>query len=132
MIQRTLKGKMFREYFLACDEAWNSPDKIMERAMQIAHRRAVEAERRIMSLAFENETLEIALNTSIQFYTVAKYNNEYKMNWNMRKCQEIGKQLSAYCRARAIEVRKCQTNDERFGDTNSYPITAWQDFLQYN
>jgi phage anti-repressor protein len=130
MLQRSEKGKQFREYFIACEEAWNSPDKIMERAMQIAHRRAVEAERRIMKLADENETLEIALNTSIQFYTVAKYNNEFKMGWNMRKCQEIGKRLSAYCRARAIEVRKCQTNDERFGETNSYPITAWQDFLQ--
>ena len=40
MLQRTAKGKQCRAYFINCEEAWNSPDKIMERALQIAHRRA--------------------------------------------------------------------------------------------
>ena len=47
MLQRTAKGKQCRAYFISCEEAWNSPDKIMERALQIAHDRALEAERRI-------------------------------------------------------------------------------------
>ena len=33
MLQRTAKGKQCREYFISCEEAWNSPDKIMERAL---------------------------------------------------------------------------------------------------
>ena len=53
MLQRTAKGKQCREYFISCEEAWNSPDKIMERALQIAHRRALEAERRIFGLVEE-------------------------------------------------------------------------------
>jgi CTP-dependent riboflavin kinase len=52
------------------------------------------------------------------------------MGWNLTQSQTIGKQLSAYCRARAIEIRSCETNDERFGTVNSYPITAWTDFLK--
>jgi hypothetical protein len=131
MLQRTAKGKEFREYFISCEEAWNSPEKVMERALQIAHQRAAEAERRIFGLLEEKETLEIALNESIQFYTVAKYNSVYKKGWAMAQCQFIGKQLSAYCRARAIEIRKCETNDERFGTVNSYPITAWEDFMKH-
>lgn len=51
------------------------------------------------------------------------------MSWSLAKCQDIGKRMTAYCRARAIEVRQCHTNDERFGVVNSYPVTAWEDFL---
>lgn len=129
MLQRSEMGREFRQYFIAVEEAWNSPDKVMERAMQIAHQRALEAERRIFALAEENESLEIALNTSLRFYTVAKYNRVFKKGWSLPQCQAIGRHLTAYCQARAIEVRRCETNDERFGTVNSYPITAWESFL---
>ena len=130
MLQRSEMGRKFRQYFIAVEEAWNSPDKVMERALQIAHQRALEAERRIFALTEENETLEIALNTSLRFYTVAKYNKSFGRGWSLVQCQTIGKRLTAYCRAHAIEVRSCETNDERFGTVNSYPITAWESFLE--
>jgi phage anti-repressor protein len=130
MLQRSEMGKEFRQYFISIEEAWNTPDKIMERALQIAHRRALEAERQIFALAEEKEALEIALNTSLKFFPVAKYNRTFKMGWNSEQCKAIGKSLTAYCRARAIEVRSCETNDERFGTVNSYPITAWEAFLE--
>ena len=44
MLQRTEKGKMFREYFIAVEEAWNSPDMIMEllkRTELFSHMKAV-------------------------------------------------------------------------------------------
>ena len=130
MLQRNDQGKKIRQYFISVEDAWNSPDKVMERALQIAHRRALEAERRIFALAEENETLEVALNTSLRFYTVAKYNKTFHMGWSLTQCQAIGKQLTAYCRARAIEVRSCETNDERFGAVHSYPCSAWESFLE--
>ena len=130
MLQRSEMGKKFRQYFIAIEEAWNSPEKIMERALLIAQQRAKEAETKILALSEENESLEIALNTSLKFYTVAKYNNTFGMDWCLKECQIIGKKLSAYCRTRAIEIRKCETNDERFGAVNSYPLTAWEDFLE--
>jgi anti-repressor protein len=130
ILQRSETGRMFRQYFIAVEAAWNSPDKVMERALQIAHQRAMEAERRIFALAEENESLEIALNTSLRFYTVAKYNKTFGKGWSLTQCQVIGRRLTAYCRARAIEVRSCETNDERFGTVNSYPLTAWESFLE--
>jgi len=130
MLQRNEQGKKFRQYFIVVEDAWNSPDKVMERALQIAHQRALEAERRIFALAEENETLEIALNTSLKFFTVAKYNKTFHMGWSLSQCQGIGKQLTAYCRAHSIEVRACETNDERFGAVNSYPDSAWEAFLE--
>lgn len=35
MIQRTEKGKQARQYFIKCEEAWNSPEMILARANQI-------------------------------------------------------------------------------------------------
>ena len=130
MLQRTAKGKQFREYFIRCEEAWNSPDKIMERALQIAHRRALDAERRVHQLAETNETLEIALNESIRYYTVARYNIVFKKGWSLTQCQNVGKSLSAFCRANSIVIRRCSTNDERFGEVNSYPLSAWEAFTE--
>ena len=54
MIQRNEKGKQARQYFIALEKAWNSPEKIIERALQIAQRRAIEAENRIFGLELEN------------------------------------------------------------------------------
>ncbi len=130
MIQRSEIGKLCREHFIKIEEAWNSPEMIMKRAYQFAEQRALEAQRRIFALEEDNEVLAIALNESLQFYTVAKYNKTFGMDWDMSDCQRIGKQLSAYCRSRSIEIRRCETNDERFGAVNSYPMTAWEDFLE--
>ena len=129
MIQRSEIGRKFREYFIQIEEAWNSPEKIMERALQIAHQKALEAERKIFGLIEEKETLEIALNESLQYYTVAKYNKKFHKKWDMEQCQKIGKEIAAYCRGRAIEIKKCETNDERFGAVNSYPLIAWEGYL---
>lgn len=129
MIQRSEIGKKFREYFISVEEAWNSPEKIMERAMQIAHRRAIEAERRIMQLQNDVETLQISLNESLQYYTVAKYNKEFRKKWDMATCKKIGKGLTIFCQSQAIQIKKCGTNDERFGAVNSYPLLAWQRYL---
>ena len=44
MLQRNDKGKQFRQYFIKVEEAWNSPEMIMKRALEIAHRKVRELE----------------------------------------------------------------------------------------
>lgn len=39
MIQRSEKGKQARQYFLQVEKAWNSPEMIMKRALEIANKR---------------------------------------------------------------------------------------------
>ena len=44
MLQRNDKGKQFRQYFIKVEEAWNSPEMIMKRALEIANRKVRELE----------------------------------------------------------------------------------------
>lgn len=51
MIQRNEKGKMARQYFIKVEKAWNSPEMIMKRALEIANKQ-------VENLKIENEKKE--------------------------------------------------------------------------
>ncbi len=38
MLQRSAKGKEFRQYFLKIEEQWNTPELVMARALKLANR----------------------------------------------------------------------------------------------
>lgn len=42
MLQRSEKGKMFRQYFIEVEKEWNNPDKLMARALLISDRKIKE------------------------------------------------------------------------------------------
>lgn len=46
MIQRNEKGKQARQYFIRIEKAWNSPEMIMKRALQIADRKIIDLQER--------------------------------------------------------------------------------------
>ncbi|MEG2707727.1 MAG: phage antirepressor KilAC domain-containing protein, partial [Vagococcus sp.] len=49
MIQRNEKGKQARQYFIKVEEAWNSPEMIMKRALQIADKKIISLEEKIQA-----------------------------------------------------------------------------------
>ncbi len=42
MLQRSEKGKQFRQYFIKVEESWNSPEMVMARALQYANKNLLE------------------------------------------------------------------------------------------
>lgn len=57
MLQRTEKGSFFRKYFIKVEEAWNSPEMIMKRALEIANSRVKELQISVASLTVDNEIM---------------------------------------------------------------------------
>ena len=49
MLQRNEKGKTARQYFLQLERDWNSPEKVMARALQIADRRIKALEAKVQT-----------------------------------------------------------------------------------
>lgn len=47
MIQRNDKGRQARKYFIEIEKAWNSPEMILKRALQIADKKILSLEERI-------------------------------------------------------------------------------------
>ena len=65
MIQRTEIGRRFRQYFISVEEAWNKPEAVMARALQMANRT-------LDGIKAENERLAIQLKENEPFVIFAK------------------------------------------------------------
>ncbi len=50
MLQRNEKGKEFRQYFIKVEEAWNSPDMVMKRALEFANQKVEQLIQRTFTL----------------------------------------------------------------------------------
>ena len=77
MIQRTEKGRMYRQYFLDLEKAWNTPEMILSRALKVAEQQMKQLQIRNSQLTVDNqimkpkaeyfdELVERGLNTGIR------------------------------------------------------------------
>lgn len=57
MLQRSEKGRQFRQYFIKVEEAWNNPEAVMARALKIANKTIENQKYQIEVLDNENKIL---------------------------------------------------------------------------
>ena len=81
MIQRSEKGKLYRQYFIDLEKAWNTPEQVMARALKLADRTIDTLKEDNKKLIEENERMKpkeifadavSASNSSILIWDLAK------------------------------------------------------------
>lgn len=140
MLQRNEKGKMARLYFIQLEKDWNSPEKVMARALEIAHRT-------IKNLQAENKELErtkawindkktaTAMNTASQkSKEVRRLKIELDRSKEYASIKAVEKATGGrfkwqpirnYCTSQELEMKK--VFDPNFGAVNTYPAEAWEE-----
>lgn len=58
MLQRTDIGRKFRQYFISVEEAWNSPEMVMQRALSIANERVKALQLSVSQLTVDNQIMK--------------------------------------------------------------------------
>ena len=58
MLQRSEKGKMFRQYFISIEEQWNTPVVVIARALLMTNKKLEELKNKNLLLKAENKALE--------------------------------------------------------------------------
>jgi len=99
------------------DQMLADPDTMIRLLTELKEERAKAA-----ALADKVEEQAIELNESERYWTIAKYNRMNKLGWSLDVCKKAGKEASRYARLHDYQIKRCETNDERFGWVNSYPL----------
>ena len=60
MIQRTEIGRKFRQYFIQIEEAWNSPEMVMQRALKMADAQLARMTQQVKVLEIQTSELTVA------------------------------------------------------------------------
>jgi len=110
MLQRNDKGKQFRKYFIKVEEAWNSPEMVMKRALDYANQKiaaltttadvseqqyTLTQEEQKELEALKNDPLVKLANTSIRKGTDPEKKKLYQLRWLRKKGQQIAKELES-------------------------------------
>lgn len=105
MLQRNDKGKQARQYFLQLERDWNSPEKVMARALQIANKRihtlSEKIEQDAPKVLFADSVA--ASHTSILIFDLAKIIKQNGVDMG-------GKRLFAWMRDNGYLVRRQGTD----------------------
>lgn len=87
MLQRNDKGKQAREYFIKCEEAWNSDDIILARAVKIQNKKILDYKEYIQKL--ENKVDRLVHSNKL--YTATEIAKEL----GFKSAIELNKELEA-------------------------------------
>ena len=133
MLQRTDKGKKFREYFIACEEAWNSPEQIMARALQIANKTIEERDWQLVQAQHENQALNTNLGRTSALLEDALIRLDENAKWySVKRMADINgvpgetidwRPLKTASNCMEYEIKPLP--DANYGKVNGYHLDVW-------
>ena len=142
MMSRTAKAHEIREYFIKIEQAWNTPEMIMKRALEFANKRAEEATQRLLAnehkIEFYNDVTESKTATDIG--TVSKLLNFKNVGRNtlfdiLRKqgiLQPNNIPYQRYVDCGYFRVIESKWNDYVTGDVKiSFKTVVYQKGIEY-
>lgn len=94
MLQRNQMGKLIRKYFLDVEKAWNSPEQVMARAIQMANRSVEEL--RGQCLLLQNQIMEQQLMLE-EMTPKAKYLDQILQSPSLVLTTQIAKDYGMSC-----------------------------------
>lgn len=140
MLARNERGKEARKYFIKCEEAWNSPDMIMSRALQIMQNKLSDTTRQ---LQMANQFIEEAKPKLTYYDTIlnskgtmsatqigADYGlsaiklNQILRDW--RLIRKVGGQYVLYAEFQNQGLTESKTHEvQQQGAVRAYVQTRW-------
>ena len=113
MLQRSDKGREYREYFLILEKAWNSPEAIMSRALQIANKTLEDAKNKIV---IQQKQIEELTPDAESWRTFAESDGTFSTT-NVAKCLGIKRDdIFDFLIQRGYIMRDKSKNPKRKGD----------------
>jgi len=107
----------------------DTPDDVKQRALGIAERTIELQNAQLEELKGQLEELKIQLNGSDAYWTINKFNDFHAMGWSGKECNLAGRKASKASRQKGIEIKRCQTNDDRFSTVGSYCIELLEELF---
>ena len=142
MMSRTTKAHEIREYFIKIEQAWNTPEMIMKRALELAYKKAEEATNKLLEnkhkIEFYDEVTESKTATDIG--TVTKVLNFKGVGRNilfeiLRKegiLQQNNIPYQRYIDNGYFRVIESKWNDYSTGDVKiSFKTVVYQKGIEY-
>lgn len=141
MIQRTEKGRMCRQYFIEIDKAWNNPEAVLARALQITQNKLeiIQNENVILTKAIAEQKPKVeyhdnVLNNETLLTTtmIAKdlgFKSANKLNKILNDLGIIykkGKQWLVYAKYDWL-IKENYCDYVSFEDKNSNPLLKWSE-----
>jgi anti-repressor protein len=128
MLQRTEKGKIARQYFIACEKASKQPMTQLEILAQSAIA-LVKQEKEISALQNRVQMIEAKLTTHPEDYmSIAGYANIHNIAITLPYAGQLGRNATKLCKSNGLEVHS--VHDPRFGKVGIYPFFVLDQVFQ--
>ena len=102
MLQRSEKGREFREYFIEVEKQWNTPEAVMARALKMANTQVAELEKHLRQQA---QQLSIAVPKATYYDEVLRCTNPMRITDIAKDYGWSGRRLNQFLHEHGVQYK---------------------------